>query len=454
MSFNYESGYMQQINDEAAIQESLARYSHIAKRNTATDFRVALYDFKGSHDDLLALVTDLATHHGPGRTRRFLRGVREISRVQGEEFDLNEYYRLFRLAHKRFGGDVAEYFVRGLPRLCKIEKTPEEYFEAIDLAVEAGGRKFARYYTSTLPWVWEKGGSAGDYRSAGMLVLQQAPFRIATSCLWCMPEVMEVVKIPQLEFAQDCVSLYKRLGEDVAYWGIRGFAGGFAYGFNAKEYSDDIQEVLDQYGVKSAGWYASGFRGICKLLKNRLVDVKRWQEKIAATEEEQEPFWGTTKAEVLEQRRRFLQYSQDTIAAVRNIRYKQMYIDLLSTLGQGSASLFVNTLNLAQASSDVRDIFTETIDYETRTINALPDELKETARTLEKKHYGKVVWLGFEIPRTIKDSYQYLQDAQNLYKLFGPEVLFAQLRTTRKIRKYGPRFFKPGIIYPKEQDIK
>jgi hypothetical protein len=398
-----------------------------------------------ANSEILNALTDLSRTHGPARAERFLKGLENVREQQPDKFDFEEYYRLFRMAHIRFGAGVADHFVRSLKHLSIEDNPYQEYFDAVDTAVEVGGKKFARYYASSLPWMWGQGGNAQEYRSAAMWVLRNTDFKTTTSFLWCAPQVLEVAKISPTEFSELSVDMHRTFGSDVSYWALRGLAGSHVYGMKPKEFKDDVKDVMDQKGIKAAGWYASAFQGICNLGSFRLEDVARWEKEIA--EFDTKPYWGNnTREERLQIKKNFLSYAQNDIDLVRNFPYKQTYIDILNELGQASASLYVHTLNMARRTQSRYGV-SPNIRDEVALLDQLPVELIETAKHLKKSDFGKMVWYGFKIPQTIADTVQYLRDSRVIYDVFGPSHLAPQLQRSLSAEKYHRRR-ESGILYP------
>lgn len=136
-------------------------------------------------------------------------------------FDFDQYSRLCLIAFKRFGRKTGSSFCLRYGEIFQLGINPQQYFDNVEIAVNAGGKVFGGYFALYLPEVIEAGGDTQLFRSHSAHIRHLGGVKTARYFMRDADKIFRLEDPPFEVFSKVVLDSIDQFGKDAAFWVIR-----------------------------------------------------------------------------------------------------------------------------------------------------------------------------------------------------------------------------------------
>lgn len=275
-----------------------------------------------------------------------------------EDFDFEEYSRLYTLGLRRLGFKANNEFGRNLENAYDLGLKPKEFYDQIDTAVDIGGKIFGGYFAKYLTSVLTEGGNIQQFRSYSAKIKGLAGLKAARDFMQLSPSMFALKDPPFSTFGDFTAKSATVFGKDCTQWFIRATVPLRAnFSIYPDQFFQDCQKITilapntPAKQARAVKWFAYGMGNIASRkgeLENSLPLKIHDLEQYRYIAQEMYTDWGTRMVEI---KLREIETAKKGISTLHPDQFKKDYQTLLQSSNQSAATYF----SLISAGSRLHD---------------------------------------------------------------------------------------------------
>ncbi len=369
-------------------------------------------------------VVDMSQRVGIVGTARWLD---PIHRYKDPEFGFDDYTDRYRDVFRQGGSMTALFYAKYAEEMLAMGYDPAQFHHLVDVAVRVGKKKFASWYTYTVPGVIKAEEDPVAFRVAAHQIRERSALKTSIAYMVNAVELKQEHGLSVQDSADWSLENIDRFGREVGHWATKSFPPALRYGLTAEELRSHLQEFYEYpKGEKVASFYVSAYQGL-QAIKG---DVS-WMVQSTKRAIEVAPYLIMPNPDE-EKNLKLYEQAEDIM---KGYEFKQEYENIVNKFGLGAAFFMMRSINVASA-----PICRGSAPFGLRD---LPSALQECKERVGPTMFSKVMFFGARMHYQLVDIGHFLQSAANIYEGFGKDTLVFALR-------YGMKVPQPPLDKPYE----